>query len=116
MTDLPRGRLRAGGPAVGAIGLGLMGMTEYYGEPDLEGSREVLAAALDAGVTLFDTAESYSRGANEEFAAPFVQANRERLTIATKFGISHEPDGMSARNEPAYIKRAVEGSLRRLGI
>ena len=115
-TPIPTVRLGAGGPIVGAQGLGCMGMTDYYDDPDLAGSREVLTAALEAGVTLFDTADSYSWGANEEFIAPFVRAHRDELTIATKFALARDGDDVTVRNEPAYIRQAVEGSLRRLGI
>jgi aryl-alcohol dehydrogenase-like predicted oxidoreductase len=114
---IPAVRLGADGPIVGAQGLGCMGMTDYYGEPDLEGSRAVLDAALDAGVTLFDTAASYSRGRNEAFLAPFVQRHRDAITIATKFGLRTRDDGPTeVINDPNHIRASVDESLARLGI
>ncbi|GGZ22571.1 aldo/keto reductase [Streptomyces inusitatus] len=109
-------RLGTDGPLVGVQGLGCMGMSEFYGHTDESAARETLEAALDAGVTLFDTADMYGRGANEEFLAPFLGAHRDRITIATKFAIARgEDDGFrGVRNDPAYIRQAVEGSLRRL--
>jgi aryl-alcohol dehydrogenase-like predicted oxidoreductase len=111
-------RLGADGPEVGAQGLGCMGMSEFYGATDEAAARETLEAALDLGVTLFDTADVYGLGANEEFLAPFVKAHRDEITLATKFGILRKPDDPVYRgigNDPAYIRKAVEGSLQRLG-
>uniref|UniRef100_A0AAU2JP51 Aldo/keto reductase n=1 Tax=Streptomyces sp. NBC_00049 TaxID=2903617 RepID=A0AAU2JP51_9ACTN len=110
--------LGAGGPLIGVQGLGCMGMSEYYGATDEAAARETLDAALAAGVTLFDTADVYGRGRNEEFLAPFVAAHRDEITLATKFAIERndDPAYRGIRNEPAYIRGAVEGSLRRLGV
>lgn len=109
--------LGIGGPLVGVQGLGCMGMSEFYGDTDEAESRRTLEAALDAGVTLYDTADMYGQGANEEFLAPFVAAHREEITLATKFAIDRSAgdDRRTVRNDPAYIRAAVEGSLRRLG-
>ncbi|MEW5631969.1 aldo/keto reductase, partial [Streptomyces hydrogenans] len=76
-------------------------------------------AALEAGVTLIDTADIYGSGANEEFLAPFVAAHRDELVLATKFAIERDPARAShrgVRNDRDYIRQAVEGSLRRLGV
>ncbi|WP_330296249.1 aldo/keto reductase [Streptomyces sp. NBC_00503] len=109
--------LGKGGPLVGVQGLGCMGMSEFYGDTDEAAARLTLDAALDAGVTLFDTADVYGRGANEEFLAPFVAAHREEITLATKFAIERSDDPMyrGIRNDRAYVRRSVEDSLRRLG-
>ncbi|WP_328678188.1 aldo/keto reductase [Streptomyces sp. NBC_00322] len=109
-------RLGTGGPLVGIQGLGCMGMSEFYGETDLAAARDTLEAALEAGVTLFDTADVYGRGANEEFLAPFVGAHRDEITLATKFAIERndDPRYRAVRNDPEYIRKAVEESLRRL--
>ncbi|MGW4689245.1 aldo/keto reductase [Streptomyces sp. NPDC004244] len=109
--------LGKGGPRVGVQGLGCMGMSEFYGETDEAAARATLGAALDAGVTLFDTADVYGRGRNEEFLAPFVAAHREEMTLATKFGIERtdDPHHRGIRNDRTYIRRAAEDSLRRLG-
>jgi aryl-alcohol dehydrogenase-like predicted oxidoreductase len=123
MTDkakLPTIKLGKEGPLVGIQGLGCMGMvTDYYGPTDEKESLAALDRALERGVTLFDTSDIYGEGKNEEFIATFIRANRDRLTLATKFGINrfgpaiHE---VSVENSPEYIRTAVEGSLRRLGI
>ncbi|MFF3018675.1 aldo/keto reductase [Streptomyces sp. NPDC057939] len=114
---IERTELGKGGPVVGVQGLGCMGMSEFYGDTDEAAARATLDAALDAGVTLFDTADVYGRGANEEFLAPFVAAHRDRITLATKFGIERTdaPHYRGVRNDRAYVRRAVEDSLGRLG-
>lgn len=110
-------RLGENGPLVGVQGLGCMGMSDFYGATDESAARETLEAALGAGVTLFDTADMYGMGANEEFLAPFLKAHRDEVVLATKFAIHRTPDGgREIRNDAAYIKGAVEASLRRLGI
>lgn len=108
--------LGAGGPQAGVQGLGCMGMSEFYGDTDEAAARDTLDAALEAGVTLLDTADAYGRGANEEFLAPFVGAHRDEITLATKFALvrTEDPDYRAIRNDPAYIRTAVEASLRRL--
>lgn len=118
MTDnkITTVELGSGGPQVGVQGLGCMGMSEFYGETDESAARETLETALSAGVTLFDTADVYGRGANETFLAPFVGAHRDEITLATKFAIERtdDPQYRGVRNDPAYIRQAVEDSLRRL--
>ncbi|QNE77646.1 aldo/keto reductase [Streptomyces finlayi] len=118
MTDnkIATVRLGSDGPQVGVQGLGCMGMSEFYGETDEAAARDTLEAALEVGVTLFDTADVYGRGANEEFLAPFVGAHRDEITLATKFAIerSDDPQYRGIRNDPAYIRQSVEASLRRL--
>ncbi len=116
-TIIEQVELGKGGPLVGVQGLGCMGMSEFYGETDETAARETLDAALAAGVTLFDTADIYGRGRNEEFIAPFVAAHRDEITLATKFGIERtdDPRHRGIRNDRAYIRQAVENSLRRLG-
>ncbi|MDF9872622.1 MULTISPECIES: aldo/keto reductase [Streptomyces] len=110
--------LGTGGPQVGVQGLGCMGISEFYGDTDEAAARDTLEAALDVGVTLFDTADIYGSGANETFLAPFVGAHRDEITLATKFAIERsdtDPNFRGVRNDPAYIRQAVEASLRRLG-
>lgn len=118
MTDnkIATTELGKGGPQVGVQGLGCMGISEFYGDTDETAARDTLEAALEAGVTLFDTADVYGRGANEEFLAPFVGAHRDEITLATKFAIERtdDPHYRGVRNDPAYIRQAVEDSLRRL--
>ncbi|PRX98152.1 aldo/keto reductase [Allonocardiopsis opalescens] len=110
--------LGTGGPRVGAQGLGCMGMSFAYGPADDTQSRATLDRALELGVTLFDTADIYGFGGNEELLAPFVNAHRDEVFIATKFGNSRKegaPLGTwQVRNDPAYIRQAIDASLRRL--
>ncbi|HEY4460676.1 MAG TPA: aldo/keto reductase [Pseudonocardiaceae bacterium] len=98
--------LGAGGPRVGVQGLGCMGFDGT--EPTV-----ALDAALAAGVTLFDTADVYGCGASERFLAPFLRAHRDEIMIGTKFG---RVRGGPVRNDRDYLRRAVDGSLRRLGV
>ncbi|MET8749136.1 aldo/keto reductase [Streptomyces sp. NPDC004667] len=118
-TTIERAELGKGGPVVGVQGLGCMGMSEFYGDTDEAAARATLDAALAAGVTLFDTADAYGYGANEEFLAPFVAAHRDEITLATKFALERRTDDPAyrgIRNDRAYVRRAVEDSLRRLGV
>ncbi|WP_316521039.1 aldo/keto reductase [Kitasatospora brasiliensis] len=122
-TVLPTVELGTGGPLVGVQGLGCMGMSEFYGQTDTDEALATLDAALEAGVTLFDTADMYGHGRNEELIGPFVRANRDKVVIATKFAVVREEGngGVGSvrgmiRNDPAYIRTAVDASLRRLGV
>ncbi|MBF6211473.1 aldo/keto reductase [Nocardia puris] len=118
-TTLPTTALGMDGLEVGAQGLGCMGISEFYGPSDLDESRATLDRALELGITLFDTADIYGSGHNEEFLSDFVRANREQVVLATKFGIVRKADDPAFRgfdNSPDYIRESVDGSLRRLGI
>ncbi|MGW2391941.1 aldo/keto reductase [Streptomyces lydicamycinicus] len=111
--------LGTGGPRVGVQGLGCMGMSFAYGPTDADEARATLERARELGVTLFDTADMYGMGENEKFIAPFIRAHRDEVVLATKFAISLDPDDPAKRiirNDRAYIRQAVEGSLRRLGV
>lgn len=112
-------RLGTDGPVVGVQGLGCMGISEFYGATDEAAARATLETALELGVTLFDTADIYGLGRNEEFLAPFLRAHRDEVTLATKFGIlrkAGDPAFRGIGNDPAYIRQAVDASLKRLGI
>ncbi|MET9292579.1 aldo/keto reductase [Streptomyces sp. NPDC003077] len=116
---LPTVELGRGGPRVSVQGLGCMGMSFAYGPTDADEARATLERALELGVTFFDTADMYGMGENEEFLAPFVQAHRDEVVLATKFAISLDPDDPAKRvirNDRPYIRQAVEASLRRLGV
>ncbi|MFI2608728.1 aldo/keto reductase [Kitasatospora sp. NPDC018619] len=118
-TVLPTVELGTGGPLVGVQGLGCMGMSEFYGPTDTGEALATLDAALETGVTLFDTADMYGSGRNEELIGPFVRANRDQVVLATKFSILRDEQDGTTRgisNDPAYIRTAVDASLRRLGV
>ncbi|MFD9969354.1 aldo/keto reductase [Streptomyces sp. NPDC059017] len=118
-STIEKVRLGTAGPEVGVQGLGCMGMSEFYGDTDEAAARDTLDAALEAGVTLLDTADMYGSGANEEFLRPFVTAHRDEITLATKFSVVRRADDQTFRgisNDPAYIREAAEASLRRLGV
>ncbi|AZP17451.1 aldo/keto reductase [Streptomyces aquilus] len=121
MTDrtIPTARLGADGPEVGVQGLGCMGMSFAYGPADAGESRATLERALELGVTLYDTADAYGAGENEKFLSPFFKAHRDELVIATKFALTVPPDDPTRRiirNDPPYIRQAVEASLKRLDV
>ncbi|WP_055588446.1 aldo/keto reductase [Peterkaempfera griseoplana] len=118
-TGLPTTTLGSNGPLVGVQGLGCMGMSEFYGPTDTTEALATLDRALELGVTLFDTADIYGLGHNEELIGPFVRANRDRVVLATKYGIERRADDPTYRgvnNRPEYIRSAVDASLRRLGV
>jgi len=106
------------GEDVSALGLGCMGMSEFYGASDDAESLRTLARAADLGVTLFDTADAYGFGHNETLLGRFVAERRGQVRIATKFGLVRKPGSYERRidNSPGYIRAACEASLRRLGV
>lgn len=98
MTDtLPTTALGNSGIQVSAQGLGCMGISDFYGPSDLTESRATLDRALELGVTLYDTADVYGSGNNEEFLSDFVRADRDRVVLATKFGIVRKADDPTFR-------------------
>src|SRR3954451_17547151 len=108
------------GLRVSALGLGCMGMSQSYG-PNPGDRDEMIAlirAAVERGVTFFDTAEVYGPYANEELVGEALAPLRDRVQIASKFGFAFDADGRQTglSSRPADIRRAAEGSLRRLGI
>lgn len=116
---IPQVSLGRTGPSTGTQGLGCMGMSEFYGTTDPAVARVTLDLALDLGVTLFDTADIYGIGANEELLAPFLRANAGAVQIATKYGYLRSaaaPDDWRVSNRPDHIRRAAEASLKRLGV
>ena len=118
-------KLGKSGLEVSALGLGCMGMSFSYGPPkDKQEMAAVLRAAVDRGITFFDTAEVYGPFLNEELVGEALAPVRSQLTIATKFGFDLSPDfdprGMKGlpglNSRPEHIKQAVEGSLKRLKV
>jgi aryl-alcohol dehydrogenase-like predicted oxidoreductase len=107
------------GTSVSAIGLGCMGMSEYYGPSDDGASVALLRAAVDRGVTFFDTADMYGVGHNEMLLSQaFRGALRDRVVIATKFANMRRIDGayLGISGRPEYVKAACDMSLKRLGV
>jgi len=106
------------GPVVSAIGLGCMGMSEFYGPHDDTESLDTLEYAFERGITFYDTADTYGLGHNEELLARFLARHRDQVVVATKFGIVRQ-QGQYARRidtSPAYVMQACDNSLKRLGI
>ncbi|MFF6874387.1 MULTISPECIES: aldo/keto reductase [unclassified Streptomyces] len=121
MTDgrITTAKLGENGPEVSVQGLGCMGMSFGYGPSDADASRATLDRALELGVTFYDTADAYGAGENERFLSPFFKAHRDEVVIATKFALSIPPDDPTRRvirNDPPYIRQAVEASLKRLDV
>jgi aryl-alcohol dehydrogenase-like predicted oxidoreductase len=111
---LSRRKLGSQGLEVSAIGLGCMGMSQSYGPADEKESVATLHRAIELGCTFLDTAEFYGPHANEELLGRALKGRRDRVEIATKFGIRIEGRGSERDSRPERIRGAVEGSLRRL--
>jgi len=99
--------------AVSVIGLGCMGMSEWYGPADVAESRATFEAALDLGLNFFDTADVYGNGHNETLVGGALKHVRQEVIIATKFGLLPGESGLDGR--PEYVKQACDASLKRLG-
>lgn len=106
------------GLSVSALGLGCMGMSEFYGPSDEAQNLNTLARALELGINFLDTADMYGPHTNEELLGRFLKGQRDRVVLATKFAVirSSDPGARNISNEPAYIRSACDASLRRLGI
>jgi aryl-alcohol dehydrogenase-like predicted oxidoreductase len=108
--------LGTNGPHVSALGLGCMGMSEFYGQGDEKESIAVIHRALDLGMNFLDTADMYGNGHNEELVGRAVRDRREEVVLATKFGIRRDGGDRTIENSPEYIRSACDASLRRLGV
>jgi aryl-alcohol dehydrogenase-like predicted oxidoreductase len=114
-------KLGTGGLEVSAIGLGCMGMSEFYGPGDADQSIATIRRFIDAGdgTALLDTADMYGSGANEQLVGEAIAGRRDQIVLATKFGIVRDPEiagGRAVSGRPEYVKAACDASLRRLGV
>jgi aryl-alcohol dehydrogenase-like predicted oxidoreductase len=118
MFGIQKRHLGSGGPEVSAIGLGCMGMSEFYGSGDEQESIATINHALDRGVCFLDTADMYGPFKNEELVGRAIKGRRDDVFLATKFGNVRGPNGefLGVRGDPQYVAQACDASLQRLGV
>src|SRR6478735_2975215 len=107
-----------GSLTVSALGLGCMGMSEFYGTPDEKSGIDTIHRALDLGVTLLDTADMYGPFTNEQLVGRAIKDRRDEVQLATKFGNVRGPNGerLGIDGSPDYVRKACDASLQRLGV
>jgi aryl-alcohol dehydrogenase-like predicted oxidoreductase len=115
---IPRRKLGSQGLEVSAVGLGCMGMSEFYGPSDEATNLRVLNTALDIGINFLDTADGYGVGANEQLLAKVLKTRRAEIVLATKFGYVRAPEGafLGINGTPEHVRAACDASLERLGV
>ncbi|MCW2762162.1 MAG: aldo/keto reductase, partial [Marmoricola sp.] len=103
---------------VSSLGLGCMGMSEFYGTPDEQGGIDTIHRALELGVTFLDTADMYGPFTNEQLVGKAIKGRRDEVQLATKFGNKRGPDGerLGIDGSPDYVRQACDASLQRLGV
>src|SRR2546421_4654175 len=111
-------RLGRQGPMVSALGLGCMGMSEFYGPTDEAESIATIHRALDLGINFLDTADVYGPYTNEQLVGQAIAGRRDQVVLATKFGIvrGSDPQTRGVNGRPEYVRASCEGSLKRLGV
>ena len=114
---LPQRKLGTQGLKVSALGLGCMGMSEFYGAGDEQESIATIHRAIELGCTFLDTADMYGSGKNEELVGRAIKDRRDKVVLATKFGNVRGPNGefLGVKGTPEYVKQACDASLKRLG-
>jgi aryl-alcohol dehydrogenase-like predicted oxidoreductase len=119
MVGMQTRTLGRSGPTVSALGLGCMGMSEFYGAGDDDESIATIHRALELGVNFLDTSDVYGPHTNERLVGRAIADRRDQVVLATKFGVVRDPNDPTSRGvngRPEYVKQACEGSLQRLGL
>ena len=117
-NSMPQRRLGRSKLIVSALGLGCMGMSEFYGSTDDAESIATIHRAIDLGIDFLDTADMYGVGRNEDLVGRAIRGRRQEVVLATKFGNVRSADGkfLGVNGRPEYVQQSCEASLRRLGV